>query len=595
MTVEDIKKIVLSGENTHVEFKLDDIRPEQLARVAAGMANMGGGRILLGVADSGQIQGISRKNMEEWVMDTVFSHFIHPTLIPNYEEVLLPAGVKIAVLSVPAGPAKPYVVRQNGREDMFVRIGSTTRIATREQVLRLFSSSGLLHAESLPVAGTTPSHLDFARIDNYFRDFLSDRMVPAAKDAWTERLLGLGFLATDSLGRIVCSIAGLALFGIHPRRHLPQCGLRVMVFDNVDKQYQARLDVVLDGPMVGRFAIEDGQAKALIDDGLVEKFVRVIEPFVTVESETISHGLRREKQWNYPLEAIREMVLNAMVHRDWTRTSEIEIIRFTDRLEVVSPGSLPNSMTIEKMKAGRRTPRNPICLEVMRDYGYVDARGMGVRTKIIPLTRQCSGRDAEFENADDFLGTVIYSRASQESVPESDVPKSGVPESVPESDVPESDVPESDVPESDVPESDVPESDVPESVPESDVPESVPESDVPESDVPESDVPESDVPKSGVPESDVPESDVPESDVPESDVPESDVPESDVPESTSDSPLADLILKLIQEEPRIKYEQLVMATGENRKTVQRALQALKVRGLLRRIGSARNGFWEIPR
>ena len=537
MTVEDIKKIVISGENTHVEFKLDDIRPEQLARVAAGMANMGGGRILLGVADSGQIQGISRKNMEEWVMDTVFSHFIHPTLIPNYEEVLLPAGVKIAVLSVPAGPAKPYVVRQNGREDMFVRIGSTTRIATREQVLRLFSSSGLLHAESLPVAGTTPSHLDFARIDNYFRDFLSDRMVPAAKDAWTERLLGLGFLATDSLGRIVCSVAGLALFGILPRRHLPQCGLRVMVFDNVDKQYQARLDVVLDGPMVGRFAIEDGQAKALIDDGLVEKFVRVIEPFVTVESETISHGLRREKQWNYPLEAIREMVLNAMVHRDWTRTSEIEIIRFTDRLEVVSPGSLPNSMTIEKMKAGRRTPRNPICLEVMRDYGYVDARGMGVRTKIIPLTRQCSGRDAEFENADDFFGTVIYSRPSQESVPECGVPKSGVPESA---------------------------------------------------------VPKSDVPENVVPESDVPENVVPESAVPESDVPESDVPES-VPESTSDSPLSDLILKLIQEEPRIKYEQLVMATGENRKTVQRTLQALKVRGLLRRIGSARNGFWEIPR
>ena len=97
-------------------------------------------------------------------------------------------------------------------------------------------------------------------------------------------------------------------------------------------------------------------------------------------------------------------MLNALVHRDWTRSVDIEIARYSDRLEVISPGALPNSMTIEQMKAGRRSPRNPVILEIMRDYGYVndDARGMGIRTKVIPLTRQFFGTDPSLR-----LGMII--------------------------------------------------------------------------------------------------------------------------------------------------------------------------------------------
>jgi ATP-dependent DNA helicase RecG len=110
------------------------------------------------------------------------------------------------------------------------------------------------------------------------------------------------------------------------------------------------------------------------------------------------------------MEAVRETVLNALAHRDWTRATDIEITKYSDRLEVISPGALPNSMTIDKMKAGRRTPRNPVIIEVLRDYGYVDARGMGVPTKIIPLTRQYTGEDPVFEATDDFVKTVINTR-----------------------------------------------------------------------------------------------------------------------------------------------------------------------------------------
>lgn len=109
--------------------------------------------------------------------------------------------------------------------------------------------------------------------------------------------------------------------------------------------------------------------------------------------------------------------MNSLVHRDWTRSGEVEVVNYFDRIEVTSPGALQNSMTIEKMKAGQRSPRNPIIVEVMRDYGYVDSRGMGVRRKIIPLTRDFVGKEAQFELSDDFLRVDIPSRrASIESV-----------------------------------------------------------------------------------------------------------------------------------------------------------------------------------
>ena len=85
-------------------------------------------------------------------------------------------------------------------------------------------------------------------------------------------------------------------------------------------------------------------------------------------------------------------------------------MNYADRLEVISPGTLQNSMTVDKMLAGQRSARNPIIVEVMRDYGYVEHRGMGVRRKIVPLTREYTGRDASFEATDDFLRVTLPAR-----------------------------------------------------------------------------------------------------------------------------------------------------------------------------------------
>jgi len=408
MNRSELMEIIANGENSGVEFKLDNIRPEQLAKEVVALVNFRGGRILVGVADDGTIHGVKRKGLEAWIMDTVFARYVHPMILPFYEEVRLDEGKRVAVISFPQGISKPYVVRSKDREDIYVRVGSTSRLATREQQARLFAGGGMFHTELMPVPGSSIASLDKVRLENYLKDIIQDPEIPQSDEEWTRRLLGLGLLVEGPNARPVCTIAGLVLFGIAPRRYLKQAGLRLLAFAGEDKEYRSLLDEIIDAPLVGRWAPGPEGKKYLVDEGLIEKFASLIGPFISRESGTLDRHMRRTREWDYPVEAIRETVINALAHRDWTRFVDIEVGVYSRRIEVISPGALQNSMTVEKMIAGQRSPRNPLVVEVLRDYGYVDARGMGIRTKVIPLMKQHNQTEPVFAATDDFLKADLY-------------------------------------------------------------------------------------------------------------------------------------------------------------------------------------------
>ena len=402
----DLLEIIANGENSGVEFKRDDVRPEQLAKEIVALANLRGGMVLLGVEDDGAISGIQRNDLETWVMDTVFGRYVHPLLLPFYEVVTLENDKRVAVVSIAAGTSKPYVLRHKGREDIYVRVGSTSRLATREQQARLFESGGMLHNETLPVSGAAFEALDRERLQDYLLTLAGDRELPATDEAWLRRMIGLGFMTETGVATPVCTIAGLVLFGRTPRHFLRQAGVRWMAFNGRDKSYQALDDTILDGPLVGRFDSQGG-SRELIERGLIEDLMDRMQPFISVEEEKLAEGLRRQRTWRYPPEALREAIINALAHRDWTRALEVEVVSYTDRLEVLSPGALQNSMTIEKVLAGQRSPRNQVIVEVLRDYGYVDARGMGVRNKIVPLMLEGNGVRPDFEATEDHVRVVL--------------------------------------------------------------------------------------------------------------------------------------------------------------------------------------------
>ena len=403
MTKSELLELIANRENSGVEFKSDDLRPEQLAKEIVALANLQGGRILLGVEDDGTITGIRRDNLEHWVMDTVFGRKVHPMILPFYEEIQIDEQRRVAVVSLTQGTTKPYVVRHNDREEIYVRVGSTSRLATREQQARLFALGGMLHAELLPVSGSALSDLSRERLEDYLTAIVRDNKIPSSGDEWHERLCGLGFMAERQEGLPICTIAGLVLFGYRPRRLLRQAGIRWMAFRGGERAYDALDDRVLDGPVIALWQETSGGGREIAEKGLIEILTDTMRPFVSEEPGELQESMRRERRWHYPLEALRESIVNGIVHRDWTRNEELEVVRHADRLEVTSPGALPNTMTVNKMIAGQRSPRNPLIVDVLRDYGYVDARGMGVRNKIIPLLREWNRVEPEFHATEDHL------------------------------------------------------------------------------------------------------------------------------------------------------------------------------------------------
>ena len=427
MLPNELQRLIDIGEGAKIEFKRDDLRPEQLAREIVSFSNMNGGTILVGVEDDGSVSGLQRPNWQEWLMDAVVSRHVVPRLVPDYEEVHTTDGV-VAVVAVPAGAAKPYAVQQRHRLDYYLRLGNTCQRATREQMARLFQIGGLLSVERLPIHGSTMGELDQRRLDEYFFELLGEepsageregeplaREEPSAGERegeplarekpvtdWATKLGHRDLLVpTNGDEATCCSYAAYALFALVPRRRLPQAGLRLIVYRGLDAEYDALLDEVLDIPFVGLGEQKPGR---FVEQSLPDRALAYLQPHISQER---LDGMTRKRFWDYPQAVIRELLVNAYAHRDWTRQNDVRLVVFGDRMEVTSPGALPNGMTIEKVLAGQQSPRNSNMVRILRDYGLMDDRGMGIRRQVVPLMREQNGAEPHFEAHEDYFRVVL--------------------------------------------------------------------------------------------------------------------------------------------------------------------------------------------
>ena len=412
MTKTELLELIANGENSIVEFKRDEVYPEKLAKEIVALANFRGGHVLLGVEDDGTVSGVRRDDLERWVMDTVFGRYVHPAIDPLYQEIRMSDGRRVAVVSLTEGTTKPYVVRWRDREEIYFRVGSTSRLATREQQARLHQHGGMLHTELQPVSGSTLKDLSLERLEVHLLSVLSDSSLPRTEDEWHRRLCTLDIMVDHGSGPPVCTVGGIVLFGHMPRTFLRHAGVRWMAFDGVEMSYRALDDRRIDGPLIALRRKSPDRNLETLAPGIVESVENAMRPFISEESATVDESWSRKRSWHYPPDALREAIINALAHRDWTRREEIEVVRYADRLEVLSPGALQNSMTIEKMIGGRRSARNPMIAEVLQYYGYVDARGMGVRTKIIPLATEHSGIVPKFRETEDDFRVTMFRRPS---------------------------------------------------------------------------------------------------------------------------------------------------------------------------------------
>ncbi len=390
MNRTELWDLIRNGEDSAVEFKRDGIENHELAKELVAFLNLQGGVLLLGVEDDGAISGVSRAGVEEWVTELCRTK-IEPQVIPFLSWVRdASPGKDLLAIRVPQGPDKPYARVHRTRRTYFIRVGSTCREASREELERMYQAAGRLHYGLKPVPGASLDALDMRRLSNYLNHVLGGP-APAAddRDGW-ERLLTNLEMMTNSAGQRVATVNGVLLFARQPNRYLPQAGVRAVCYPGVEAEYATRADEDLRGPLTPLRAA-DG---SLVEAGLVEQ----ASDFVRRNTRPTSRleGARRVDRWEYPPEVIRETIVNALVHRDYTITgADITLTIYADRLEVRSPGWLPNTLTIEAMRAGVRYARNQTLVNVMRDYDYVDARGMGVRSKIVPGMQRHNGTEPD--------------------------------------------------------------------------------------------------------------------------------------------------------------------------------------------------------
>ena len=405
ITRTELREIISGGENSEVEFKRDVLENHSLARELVAFSNFGGGMVLLGVEDDGQVSGLTRSNIEEWVMTTCRDK-VRPGLIPFFQYFKdFESGKDIAIVSVPHG-FDVHSLWHNNKNTYFIRVGSQCREPSSEELKRLFQQRGGIRAELQPVSGTSFDDLDLRRLTDYFGRVRQQEIPIAESDEiedwkrqWIRLLINNEIMIEEGV-----SLGGLLLFGKKPNRFLNQAGIFATALPGYEKDYASKERNTIRGPMVSLLST-NGE---LLETGLVEQSLDFCRRNMSVVG-TLREGARRVEKYDYPIDVIREAVVNALVHRDYLFPyTDIELTIYKNRMEIISPGKPPNGITPERMRDGGRATRNQLLKDTMRDYGYVENMGMGIPRKIIKGMKEHNQTEPELIVEDDRFTVRLF-------------------------------------------------------------------------------------------------------------------------------------------------------------------------------------------
>ena len=357
----NLVEILKRPEGKTLEFKRDLSTPEGALKTIVGFANTGGGILLVGVEDkSRHVRGVRDPLDQEERLANLISDLIVPRLVPEIE-ILRWRRTQVLALQVHPSPGRPHYLKRKGLADgVYVRVGSTNRRADAEMVeeLRRFARGETFDEQPMP--GLNSEDLDFRAASESFAPV---RKI-GRRDLETLRLV------TGHQGRQVPTVGGMLLFGQDRARHFPDAWIQA-----------------------GRFA--GGDKSRIVDRTEIRSFpVRAIEDAIAFVQKHALHGteigaVRRREHWSLPPVAVREAVINAVVHADYAqRGAPLRISIFDDRLEIENPGLLPFGLTVEDLPHGISKLRNRVIGRVFNILGLIEQWGSGVQR----MTAAC--RDA---------------------------------------------------------------------------------------------------------------------------------------------------------------------------------------------------------
>ena len=344
MTPKTLKQLINQGEGQTLEFKL---RPsEDIGKTICAFANTNDGAILVGISDSKDPVGASRK-MESQIAS--MAHSCKPSIYPEIEALEIDGKVVLVVTVERSGGIYAY------RNIAYKRVGSHDQPLSPEEVIAFARNTGRIRFDTQLCEEATPEDLDEKRVQWFLRKAMRERNLDIDPDTPLKEVLGkLDLVVYGKLTN-----AAVLVFGKRPQRFFLQARIRCARFkgtralDFIDMK-------VLDG------TIPDLREKAM--NFVVEHTRHAV----------VFDANRRYDRWEYPLRAVEEALTNALAHRDYFSDAEIHFSIFDDRIEIWNPGELPEPLTPEDLKREHKSiPRNRLIANALFLIKYIERWGTG--------------------------------------------------------------------------------------------------------------------------------------------------------------------------------------------------------------------------
>ena len=379
METTELLEIIGRDEDSKHQFKANVTNEISLAQEIVAFSNSGGGDIFIGVSNDGTFAGLTREDMGRLnqLVSNAASQQVRPPLNPRTENIATPNGLVMRIV-VPNGVSKPYMDK-NGV--IWVKSAGDKRKATsREEIQRLYQSAGLIHGDEIPVRGLNIADLD----TDYFKAFFERHISESLDDQGLPLPVLLENMNLMENG--IFNVSGALLFTRNPSLRLPVFITKAIAFPGKAIHETNYID---SQDITGKIA--DVFQKSI---GFVLGNIRHVQG---------NQGVNAPGEPEIPRIALEELIANALIHRDYFVSAPIRILVFSDRVEIISPGHLPNNLTVENIKMGNSNIRNPI----LASYATKILPYRGIGSGIIRALKEYP--DIDFEDDHDgnrFVVTV---------------------------------------------------------------------------------------------------------------------------------------------------------------------------------------------
>ncbi len=373
---QELSDLVALGEGFTIEFKR--AFTADLARELCAFANATGGTVLIGVADDGEIVGVGKHNELKSKAQTIARSADPPIAI----DIVSAAGV--LCVQVPEQHGKPYSYAGK----FFLRKGANSQQLTRDEIREFFFKEGLLRFDE--------THCASFRVEEDLTDASWKRFAQRAKIpevmAPREALANLHLLKNGGMTH-----AGAWLLAGDITRHTLRAGVTCALFQGTTKTR------ILDCKDFTRDLFS-----------IYEDCIACIQS--KLNTELILHALGRHERLELPEDALREALVNAIAHRDYRSTANVQVYIFRDLLEIVTPGGLPAGMHEENLGM-KSVPRNPLLFGMFHRMGLVEQIGSGIR-RMLQLCRDYGAAEPLIDVSESWV-TMTFARKAEAHSPES--------------------------------------------------------------------------------------------------------------------------------------------------------------------------------